>query len=139
MVHLYVFRSAARGNGPTNLGLPIFGRQQSELQITCVYFYSFLINFRCFTQISFVFSILQILFRVSLTLLLQHKDEILENDDIATLAPLFRTIVKNANVTNCHAFIENIFRYPGTLKRETIERFRTEVAAKTPIPKRKPT
>lgn len=80
----------------------------------------------------------QILFRVSLTLLLQHKDEILENDDIATLAPLFRTIVKNANVTNCHAFIENIFRYPGSLKRATIERLRTEVAAKTPIAKGKP-
>lgn len=83
--------------------------------------------------------VLQILFRVSLTLLLQNKEEILENDDIATLAPLFRTIIKNENVTNCHEFIENIFRYPGTLKRATIERLRTEVSAKTPVVKRKTT
>lgn len=84
-----------------------------------------------------VIFLLQILFRVCLTLLLQHKDEILECDDISTLAPLFRTIVKDAQVTNCHAFIESIFRVPGTLKREFIERLRVQVAAKTQNDKRK--
>lgn len=63
----------------------------------------------------------QILFRVSLTLLLRNKDAILACDDITVLADLFRTIVKDANTTNCHAFMENIFRVPGRLGRKDIQ------------------
>lgn len=60
---------------------------------------------------------------------MNNKDDILESDDISELAPLFRNMVKDPYVTNCHEFIENIFRVPGTLKRETIDSLRTQLAA----------
>lgn len=74
--------------------------------------------------------ILQILFRTSITLFLQHKDEILDCDDINTLAQLLRSIVKDADATDCHDFIQNIFRVPGTLKRTEIERIRAQVSTR---------
>lgn len=72
----------------------------------------------------FDFFFFQILFRVCLTLFVSHKDEILECDDISALANLFRNIVKDSTVTDCHQFMESIFRIPGALKRKEIERLR---------------
>lgn len=65
-----------------------------------------------------------------LTLFLRHKDEILQCDDISVLATLLRSIVNDADATNCHEFIENIFRVPGTLKRTIIERIRAQIFQK---------
>lgn len=65
-----------------------------------------------------------------LTLFLRHKDDILEIDDISILATLFRSIVKDADATNCHEFIASIFRVPGSLKRRTIERLRAKITSK---------
>ncbi|XP_031635302.1 growth hormone-regulated TBC protein 1-A isoform X2 [Contarinia nasturtii] len=78
----------------------------------------------------------KILFRVCLTLFLQHKDDILECDDISVLANLFHSIVKDADATNCHEFINNIFHVPGVLKRTTIERLRVQINSKTVNDKR---
>lgn len=44
------------------------------------------------------------------------------------LAALLRTIVKDADATNCHEFIDSIFRVPGTLKRSTIEQLRAQIS-----------
>ena len=73
----------------------------------------------------------QILFRVALTLIIRHKNEILTGDDISALADLFRGIVKNDAVTNCHEFINSIFIVPGKLTRRDIERLRIAHAATT--------
>lgn len=83
-----------------------------------------------FIHLKFFF--LQILFRVSLTLFMQNKDDILECDDISTLATLLRSMVKDATATNCHEFMDTIFQVPGTLKRTTIEEIRTRIGAKAP-------
>lgn len=83
-----------------------------------------------FIHLNFFF--LQILFRVSLTLFMQNKDDILECDDISTLATLLRSMVKDATATNCHEFMDTIFQVPGTLKRTTIEEIRTRIGAKAP-------
>ncbi|KAJ6634885.1 Growth hormone-regulated TBC protein 1-A [Pseudolycoriella hygida] len=69
----------------------------------------------------------KILFRVSLTLLLNQKDAILQTEDISSLANLFRDMLKGQTVTNCHQFINSIFTVPGTLKRSEIEMLRRKV------------
>lgn len=63
-----------------------------------------------------------------MTLLLQHRDEILDCDDINSVAQLFRTIIKDADATNCHEFMKNIFQVPGKLKRSDIEQIRAQVS-----------
>lgn len=45
------------------------------------------------------------------------------------MATLFRSIVKDANATNCHEFVDSIFHVPGTLKRSTIERIRIQISS----------
>lgn len=69
----------------------------------------------------------QILFRVSLTLLLSQKDTITQTEDISSLANLLRDMLKGQMVTNCHQFINSIFSVPGTLKRSEIEVLRKNV------------
>lgn len=93
----------------------------SKVTQSILQYYSTFSNFSCIFRI-----LTQILFRVSITLFLQNKSAILECDDINDLANLFRVIVKDSRVTNCHEFIETIFRTPGTLKRSEIERIRNK-------------
>lgn len=76
---------------------------------------------------------MQILFRVCITLIISHKSEILECDEITALANLFRRIVRDEAVTDCHRFMDSIFSVPGTLRRRDIEQLRqtvTDVAKK---------
>lgn len=55
MVHLHVFRGAASGNGATHLGLPIFGRRQSEIwpYIQFFLFFSYVIWLKLMRCIAF--------------------------------------------------------------------------------------
>lgn len=76
-----------------------------------------------------LFFIYQILFRVCLTLIIGHKSEILAAEDIAALANLFRAIVKDEKATDCHTFMESIFRVPGKLTRKEIEAKRASALA----------
>lgn len=71
---------------------------------------------------------MQIIFRVSITLFLLHKNAILAANDISTLANVFREMLKSEIVTNCHEFMQSIFTMPGTLKRSEIKHLRTELA-----------
>lgn len=70
----------------------------------------------------------QILFRVSITLLLSQKDAIQQTEDISSLANLLRDMLKGQMVTNCHQFMNSIFTVPGTLKRSEIEILRRNVS-----------
>lgn len=55
-------------------------------------------------------------------------------EDISELANLFREIVNNSIVTNCHEFMQSIFVVPGTLKRSDIKRLRLEsIASSTAV------
>lgn len=78
----------------------------------------------------------KIIFRVSLTLILAHQNEINGCDDISALASLFRDKLKSPGLIDCHEFIKSIFVVPGKLQRRTIEelRKRYEVNASQPSP-----
>lgn len=69
----------------------------------------------------------KILFRVCLTLVITNKMEILKTDDMSNLADVFREIVQNSLVVNCHEFMKSIFIVPGTLKRRDIEKIRDQI------------
>ncbi|XP_037925249.1 growth hormone-regulated TBC protein 1 isoform X2 [Hermetia illucens] len=67
----------------------------------------------------------KILFRVGITLIVAHRNVILQADDISVLAELFRNeIIKGEIATDCHNFMKNIFKVPGNLKRRDLERLR---------------
>lgn len=68
---------------------------------------------------------LQILFRVSLTLILHYKDEILQTEDISVLAEIFRNVIKSSMAVDCHSFVEKMFKLK--LKRRQIEFLRQEI------------
>lgn len=120
MVNLFICRSAANWNCFTHLGLSISGRIQGLwiIFVVCIWFWNSSLEKR---------SLFQILFRVSLTLLLSQKDAILQTEDISGLANLLRDLCKGPMVTNCHQFINSIFTVPGTLKRSEIEILRRNV------------
>ncbi|EDV92564.1 growth hormone-regulated TBC protein 1 [Drosophila grimshawi] len=65
----------------------------------------------------------KIIFRAALALFTTHKSAILNCNEIATLANLFRELmIKDSIVTNCHSFIESMFAL--RLKRNEIESLR---------------
>lgn len=74
----------------------------------------------------------QILFRVCLTLFISHKIEILECEEISALANLFRCIIRDEQVTDCHRFLESIFSVPGTIRRRDVEQLRQTVTVQLP-------
>lgn len=66
----------------------------------------------------------KILFRVSLNLLLKHKQEILQCNDISDLAVFFRNISASVKVINCHEFLEDMFKL--SLSKRELERLRIQ-------------
>lgn len=63
---------------------------------------------------------LQILFRVSVTLIVSNKAALMAAEDITALANLFRALVKDERTVNCHDFMQSIFVVPGKLTRAEI-------------------
>lgn len=57
-----------------------------------------------------------------------HRDAIMRSDDIVSLADMLRDMVKGPAVTDCHAFMQSIFKLPGSLKRTEIEQIRMRVS-----------
>ncbi|XP_055689479.1 growth hormone-regulated TBC protein 1-A [Lutzomyia longipalpis] len=69
----------------------------------------------------------KILFRVSLTLVLRHRDTLMATEDISQLANVFREMLQSTLVTNCHEFMSSIFTIPGNIRRRDIESLRSQV------------
>ncbi|XP_055699679.1 growth hormone-regulated TBC protein 1-A isoform X2 [Phlebotomus papatasi] len=69
----------------------------------------------------------KILFRVSITLILRHRDTLMATEDISQLANVFREMLQSPMVTNCHEFMNSIFTIPGNIRRRDIESLRTQV------------
>ena len=110
MVYLYICWSAARWDRFAHLGLCLLRRLQGLLVYDKL-------------QVLLINKNLQIVFRAALTLLLANKNAILACDDIAALANLIRdSMVTNEIVTNCHSFIEAMFKL--RLKRSELEALR---------------
>lgn len=67
--------------------------------------------------------LLQIIFRVALTILITHKSAILACKDIGALATFFRDIFVESNiVTDCHSFLRTMFNL--RLKRAEVDQLR---------------
>lgn len=65
----------------------------------------------------------KILFRAALAVFVTHKTKILECDDIAALSIIFREQLMSGEITtNCHKFIESMFKI--RLTRSEIESLR---------------
>ncbi|RZF36614.1 hypothetical protein LSTR_LSTR007317 [Laodelphax striatellus] len=70
----------------------------------------------------------KILFRVGLSLIGRHKQDILRCDDFASVVQLFKDMTQDSFALHCHDFMQNVFRIPGTLKRSHIERLRSRIS-----------
>ncbi|XP_059611667.1 growth hormone-regulated TBC protein 1-A [Phlebotomus argentipes] len=75
----------------------------------------------------------KILFRVSVTLIMRHRDTLMATEDISQLANVFREMLQSAMVTNCHEFMSSIFTIPGNIRRRDIESLRTQVVVQEDI------
>ncbi|XP_059486893.1 growth hormone-regulated TBC protein 1-A [Neocloeon triangulifer] len=78
----------------------------------------------------------KILFRVALTLVGMHIDALLRCEDLAALITCFKAVTQDALVTDCHAFLQSIFKVPGSLKNTTISRLRSECAERNKKPQK---
>ncbi|XP_039296162.1 growth hormone-regulated TBC protein 1 [Nilaparvata lugens] len=70
----------------------------------------------------------KILFRVGLSLIGKHKQDILRCEDFASVVQLFKDMTQDSFALHCHEFMQNVFRIPGTLKRSHIERLRGRIS-----------
>ncbi|CAB1329027.1 unnamed protein product [Coregonus sp. 'balchen'] len=66
----------------------------------------------------------KILFRVALTLIRHHQAEILEARSMVELCERFKLITQGAFTYDCHTFMKEIFREPGSLSMATISKLR---------------
>ncbi|KAK9721596.1 Rab-GTPase-TBC domain [Popillia japonica] len=66
----------------------------------------------------------KILFRVAITLIKLHREQILEARDLSELVVSFKMMAESPNVINCHKFITDIFKIPGSFSRKTLNKLR---------------
>uniref|UniRef100_A0AAZ3SPH7 Growth hormone-regulated TBC protein 1 n=1 Tax=Oncorhynchus tshawytscha TaxID=74940 RepID=A0AAZ3SPH7_ONCTS len=66
----------------------------------------------------------KILFRVALTLIRHHQAEILQARSMVEVCECFKLITQGAFTYDCHTFMQEIFREPGSLSMATITKLR---------------
>ncbi|KAM9447343.1 growth hormone-regulated TBC protein 1-A-like isoform 1-T2 [Salvelinus alpinus] len=66
----------------------------------------------------------KILFRVALTLIRHHQAEILQARSMVEVCERFKLITQGAFTYDCHTFMQEIFREPGSLSMATITKLR---------------
>lgn len=66
----------------------------------------------------------KILFRVAITLIKTHRERILEARDLSELVVCFKSMAESQNVINCHKFIADIFKIPGSFSKRTVDKLR---------------
>ncbi|KAI5621347.1 growth hormone-regulated TBC protein 1, partial [Silurus asotus] len=66
----------------------------------------------------------KILFRVALTLIRHNQKLILEGQNFPDICERFKRITHGEFVENCHAFMQNIFKEPGSLSTATLTKLR---------------
>ncbi|XP_076034708.1 growth hormone-regulated TBC protein 1-A [Oratosquilla oratoria] len=68
----------------------------------------------------------KILMRTAVCLVVSNQDKILQAHDIGALIECFKSITKDASTMNCHAFMEMIFKVPGSFGRSKLSKLRDE-------------
>ncbi|KAJ8916156.1 hypothetical protein NQ315_016295 [Exocentrus adspersus] len=66
----------------------------------------------------------KIIFRVAITLIKLHKQEILQTSELGELIACFRNMRNHETVINCHQFMSDIFKMSGNLSNSQIEKLR---------------
>ncbi|ESO00999.1 hypothetical protein HELRODRAFT_185724 [Helobdella robusta] len=68
----------------------------------------------------------KILFRVCITLIKQNSAKILKCRNFSEMMEVLRGMTSDAHVIDCHQFMENIFKEPGSLSRSLITKLRED-------------
>ncbi|KAL3281115.1 hypothetical protein HHI36_004337 [Cryptolaemus montrouzieri] len=66
----------------------------------------------------------KIIFRVGLTLIKLHKTEILRTKELSELITCFKDMRNHKEVIDCHQFMINIFKIPGSITDNELQRLR---------------
>ncbi|KAL0963513.1 hypothetical protein UPYG_G00307420 [Umbra pygmaea] len=66
----------------------------------------------------------KILFRVALTLIRHHQAELLQATSMPELCERFKLITQGAFTNDCHTFMQEIFKEPGSLSMGTVTKLR---------------
>ncbi|XP_076016652.1 growth hormone-regulated TBC protein 1-like [Genypterus blacodes] len=66
----------------------------------------------------------KVLFRVALTLILQHQTVILQARSLGDVCDCFKQITRGDFTLDCHTFMQKIFADPGSLSMATIDKLR---------------
>ncbi|XP_018330647.1 growth hormone-regulated TBC protein 1 [Agrilus planipennis] len=68
----------------------------------------------------------KVIFRVALTLIKMHRNKILECKDMTELVKCFKEMGSHHGVINCHQFMKNVFRVPGSFPNKLLEDLRRQ-------------
>ncbi|CAH0557095.1 unnamed protein product [Brassicogethes aeneus] len=66
----------------------------------------------------------KILFRVAITLIRLHKQQILETNELGDLIACFRNMKNHDHVIDCHQFMKDVFSMSGNLSNSKIDKLR---------------
>ncbi|KAK5646956.1 hypothetical protein RI129_005420 [Pyrocoelia pectoralis] len=66
----------------------------------------------------------KVIFRVALTLIKIHRQQILEAKDLGEMVDCFRKMGQNFNVVNCHQFMIEVFKTPSSFPNRYLEKVR---------------
>jgi len=72
----------------------------------------------------------KILLRTAFTLIVASKDEFLQTDDFTKMCELFKKIVKDNAVMDCHTFLQKCFTIPKAFSRSKIKKLREQYTLK---------
>ncbi|KAK7090123.1 hypothetical protein V1264_009965 [Littorina saxatilis] len=68
----------------------------------------------------------KVLLRVAVTLVKYNKDKLMKTTNFADAVDIFKVMVGEPAVLNCHTFMESIFKETGSMPRARISRMREE-------------
>ncbi|KAB0797826.1 hypothetical protein PPYR_08819 [Photinus pyralis] len=71
----------------------------------------------------------KVIFRVALTLIKIHRQQILEARDLGEMVECFRKMGQNINVVNCHQFMIEVFKTPSSFSNRYLEKVREKHSA----------
>ncbi|XP_065055708.1 growth hormone-regulated TBC protein 1-A-like [Rhopilema esculentum] len=66
----------------------------------------------------------KILLRVALTLIISNKEKFLASKDFTEICQTFKKITNNSLTLDCHSFLQNCFKVPGSLPMAKIQELR---------------
>lgn len=68
----------------------------------------------------------KVLFRVAITLVKLHHDQLSKCTDFGEMAETYKKITRTLSVLDCHLFMAAVFKLPGSLPASKIQRLRTQ-------------